>query len=130
MSDVGIWGYGGGPSGTAEADAALVVAGINADATGDDHENLDDEYVVFENAGDESLDLSGWRVRDEAGHTYVFPDGFIVAAGGRVRLHTGDGTDTDAELYWRRNGAVWNNGGDTVTVETADGRTILERPYG
>ena len=47
-----------------------------------------------------------------------------------MRLHTGDGTDTDAELYWRRSGAVWNDAGDAVTVETADGRTILERPYG
>ncbi|PSQ13793.1 hypothetical protein BRD02_11755 [Halobacteriales archaeon QS_8_69_73] len=71
----------------------------HTDATGDDHGNLDDEYVVFENAGDEPLDLSGWRVRDEAGHTYVFPDGFIVVAGGRVRLHMGDGTDMGAELY-------------------------------
>ena len=128
--DIGVWGYGGGQSGAAEADAALVVAEIHADATGNDHENLDDEYIIFENAGDEPLDLSGWRVRDEAGHTYVVPKGFTLAAGGRVRLHTGDGTDTDAELYWRRNGAVWNNAGDAVTVETADGRTILERPYG
>ncbi len=125
---VGVWGFDGIPD--TEADADLAVVEIHADAAGDDNENLDDEYVVFENAGDGPLDLSGWQVGDEAGHTYVFPDGFTLPAGQRVRLRTGDGTDTDADLYWRRNGAVWNNDGDTVTVRTADGRVVVERSYG
>ncbi|ELZ40407.1 beta-lactamase [Halorubrum tebenquichense DSM 14210] len=33
--------------------AALEVATINADAKSDDGENLNDEYVIFENTGEE-----------------------------------------------------------------------------
>jgi competence protein ComEC len=107
----------------------LVLETINADAAGDDRENLDDEYVVFRNAGDETLALGGWTVRDESGKTYAFPDGFTLAAGASVRLHTGSGTDTDTDLYWDAGRPVWNNGGDTVIVENNDGETVIEEAY-
>jgi len=51
------------------APTALTIADINADANGDDRENLNDEYVVFENTGDDPLDLASWTVEDEAGRT-------------------------------------------------------------
>jgi len=46
----------GGTTGTADS---VQIGDINADAEGDDRENLNGEYVVFENTGDEQLDLSG-----------------------------------------------------------------------
>jgi competence protein ComEC len=52
---------------TTAAPAALAVAEINADTAGDDTDNLNDEYVIFENSGGETLDLSGWTVEDDAG---------------------------------------------------------------
>lgn len=111
------------------SESGLVVAEIHADAEGNDNENLNDEYVVFENRGDEPLDLSGWTVGDEAGKTYTFPDGFTLDPGARVTLHTGSGSDTATDLYWGRDGAVWNNGGDTATVRDADGNVVAERSY-
>ncbi|AXG06898.1 MBL fold metallo-hydrolase [Haloplanus rubicundus] len=107
----------------------LVVAEINPDPDGPDREHLDDEYVVFENADDEPLDLSGWTVEDEAGRTYTFPDGYVLAAGGTVTLRTGTGTDTDAELYWGLGSAIWNNDGDTVIVHNSDGDPVLRETY-
>lgn len=65
--------------------------------------------MVFENAGDETLVLGGWTVSDGAGHTYTFPDSFTLGPGEQVVFHTGSGTDTATDLYWGRNGAVWNN---------------------
>ena len=127
---VGLWGFENGSSATAGSETGLVVAEVHADAEGDDHENLNDEYVVFENAGAEPLELSGWTVRDEAGHTYVFPDGFTLPSGGRVTLYTGEGTDTETELYWHSEGAVWNNGEDTVVVATAGGERVRSASYG
>jgi competence protein ComEC len=112
-----------------ETGAALEVATINADAEGDDRENLNDEYVVFENAGDEPIDLSGWTVEDEAGRSYEFPQGFTLEAGATVTLRTGSGTDTDTELYWGSDSPVWNNGGDTVILSDDDGDRVIEVSY-
>jgi len=110
-------------------ESGLVVSTLHYDAAGNDNENLNDEYVVFENRGDETFALGGWTVRDEAGHTYVFPDGFALGPGELVTLYTGSGTDTATELYWGRTGAVWNNGGDTLTLVDDSGATVLERSY-
>ncbi len=108
---------------------SLAVAEINADAAGDDRENLNDEYVTFENTGDAPLDLSGWQVREGAGRTYTVPEGVTLDPGEQVTLHTGSGTDTTTDLYWGLDGPVWNNGGDTVTVIDSDGITVLEVSY-
>lgn len=126
----GLWAcaHTGAPSPT--ADGALRIVAIRADAPGDDHENPNGEYVVFENAGTRPLDLSGWTVRDEAGHTYTFPAGFTLGPGERVTLHTGDGTDTATRLYWGVAGAVWNNDGDTVRVSHPNGTVVAETSYG
>ena len=109
--------------------SALAIAEINADATGDDREQLNDEYIVFENTGDEALDLSGWTVSDEAEQTYTFPAGTTIDPGATVTLHTGSGTDTERDLYWGSGRPIWNNDGDTVTVVTANGEQVLSQSY-
>ena len=111
------------------SESGLAIATINADAAGNDNANLNDEYVVFENRGESALDLTGWTVADAADHVYTF-DALTLAPGGQVTLHTGSGTDTETNRYWGRNGAVWNNGGDTVTVRDASGRVVARRTYG
>jgi hypothetical protein len=107
----------------------LAVVEIRADAPGNDHENLNEEYVGFENTGGTDLELGGWTVRDEADHVYRFPNGYTLAAGETVTLHTGSGTDSQTDLYWGEGRAVWNNGGDTVIVRDADGREVTRREY-
>jgi len=52
-----------------------------------------------ENADEEPLDLSGWTVRDEAGHIYVVSDGFVLEPGSRVTLYSGAGSDDGTALY-------------------------------
>lgn len=118
-----------GSGGSQASDSALEIVEIHEDASGNDHENLNDEYVTFRNEGDEALELSGWTVEDEADHQYTVPSGFTLQAGEEVTLHTGDGTDTDTDLYWGSGRAVWNNGGDTVFVNNADGEQVIEREY-
>lgn len=108
---------------------ALSVAEIHADAEGDDNENLNDEFAVFENTGDDPLEMGGWTVSDAAGHSYPFPSGFSLDPGAQVTLYTGSGSDTSTELYWGANRAVWNNGGDVITVRTEGGTIVLEEDY-
>jgi FlaG/FlaF family flagellin (archaellin) len=93
------------------------------------NEAADNESVVLENIGGNDLDLTGWTVEDEAGYAYEFPDGFTLTSGGQVTLYTGDGTDTDAELYWEMGISVWNDDGDTVHVLNDEGSLVEEYTY-
>jgi competence protein ComEC len=114
---------GGTPTGNLE------IVEINADAEGDDGENLNDEYVVFENTGDGPLDIGGWTVTDEAGKTYTVPEGVTLESGAQVTLHSGSGEDTATDLYWGQGSPVWNNGGDTVIVRNSDGDIVRQEQY-
>ena len=115
---------------TAEESATTFeIADINADAEGDDRENLNDEYVTFENTGEQPLDISGWTLEDAADHSYTIPEGTIVDPQATITVRTGSGTNTDTELYWGSGSPIWNNGGDTVIVQTTDGTTVLEETY-
>jgi micrococcal nuclease len=130
---VGLWGFSDATTPTAVAVAdggvALALIEIRADAPGNDNENLNGEYLVFGNAGREPISLAGWRVTDAADHEYVFPDGTTLAPNATLTLHTGSGTDGGGDLYWGASGAVWNNGGDTVTVRDANGTVVLRTEY-
>ncbi|WP_424016902.1 lamin tail domain-containing protein [Halorientalis pallida] len=108
---------------------ALAITDIHADAAGDDRENLNDEFVRFENRGETDLDLSGWTVSDAADHRFRFPDGTTVDPGARLTLRTGSGTDSATTLYWGQGSPVWNNDGDTVTVRAENGTVMARRGY-
>ncbi len=43
------------------------------DAAGNDHYNLNDEYIVLKNIGGTSINLEGRVMQDKENHTYVFP---------------------------------------------------------
>jgi len=125
----GLWTCATDTTAVADGSGGLTVVRVHADAAGRDGENLNDEYVVFENRGDATLDLSGWQVTDAAAHTYRFPDGATLAPEERLTLHTGSGEDTAADRYWGASSPVWNNDGDTVTVRDRNGTVRTERGY-
>ncbi len=108
--------------------SGIVLATVNADADGPDGENLNDEYVVLENVGDDPVSLSGWTIRDEANHSHTFED-LTLDPGDRVTLHTGTGTDTETDRYWGSSTPIWNNGGDTVTLVDDSGTVVLTESY-
>lgn len=120
-------------SGCAQNVDAFRLTDINANAQGSEFKNLDDEFLVFTNTGSTSLDISGWSVRDEAQAPYVVPDGTTVAPNQKVKLITGTGTDNETsariDLYQDSGRPIWNNGQDTVVVETAGGREVLNETY-
>ena len=97
------------------ADVRIVSACCQVDPEGNDVQHLDLEYVCFENRGGLTADMSGWRVKDLADHTYTFGS-FTLAPGALVRLRTGKGQNTPADLYWGLSVAVWNNDHDTVLL--------------
>ena len=74
--------------------------------------------MCFENQGGVSASMTSWRVKDEYGWTYKFPS-LSLAAGARVKLHTGAGVNSASDLYWGRTAYVWNNSSDTVYLYDA-----------
>jgi hypothetical protein len=110
-------------------EGSIAVQTVHEDAAGDEYDNLNDEYVVFENPENASIDLTGYPVKDEADHRYEFPDGFTLGAGETVTLHTGSGSDSSTELYWGSESPIWNNTGDTVYVSDDAGTLVVEYPY-
>lgn len=119
----------GGTTDPERQQGTLSVATVHEDAAGNDNTNLNDEYIVFENTGDQPLELSNWSISDEAGHTYTFPSGFTLAPGSQVTLHTGSGTDSSSDRYWGSGSAIWNNAGDTIIVADDSGTVVLQEEY-
>jgi hypothetical protein len=101
------------------------------DAPGDDHYNLNQEYVCLTNEGGLAASMGEWQLRDEYGATYVFPD-FTLRADASVRVRTGCGQDALTDLYWCMNRAVWDNpryGGDTVMLYDGRGNLVAKYTY-
>jgi len=86
------------------------------------------EVVVVENAGTSTQDLTGWKVSDDGqGHTFNFPNGFVLRPGSSVKLVSGgSGQDTERVIYWKTR-TVWNNDGDTARLFDPSGGTVSER---
>lgn len=135
-NDVGVWGYTepttSSPSsgGSDRGDGSeIVVSSIHAAAPGNDHENLNEEYIELTNEGNSLVDMTGWMLSDEANHVYHFPSDFTLESGDSVTIYTGSGSDSSTELSWGSGTAVWNNTGDTIIVRNNDGDTVIEREY-
>lgn len=112
------------PSGTVKVNGPC----SQFDAPGNDHYNLNEEWVCFTNYGDEATAMTDWMVEDEADHLYVFPT-FTLPTGATVKLHTGSGVNTQTDLYWGSRRAIWNNTGDTVYLYDAFWNLVDEYSY-
>ena len=82
----------------------------------------------FKNQGEQEIDLTGWRVSDEANHQYLVPH-FILHPGARVMLRTGTGKNSADELYWGSRLTIWNNDHDTVFLRDAEGNLVVAHSY-
>ncbi|MGQ5516895.1 hypothetical protein [Halococcus saccharolyticus] len=70
----------------------LSLAGLQTDADGNDNDNMNDQYLTYENTGDAPLDLTGWTVEDTSDTTYTFRRSRPIA----LRPPTRTRTDTRA----------------------------------
>jgi hypothetical protein len=87
-----------------------------------------DECVEISNFGESAQDLTGWTLKDEQDHTYDFPEGFTLAPGEVVMVHTGVGDDTDTDLYCNMGSPIWNNAGDVATLMDGEGNVVSQYP--
>ena len=102
---------------------------VHADAPGNDHRNPNGEYAIVESLASEDQEIGGWTLCDRASHCFTFPAGAVLAAGGRLFVHTGPGSADNNRYYMGRRQAVWNNGGDTATLYDGTGAVVLVFDY-
>jgi hypothetical protein len=81
---------------------------------------LNVEAVVVQYSGEGELDLTGWHLKDQAGHSFTFPP-FKLFKNGAVQVHTATGTNTAIDLYWGERQAVWQSG-QAVLLTTPEGQ--------
>lgn len=107
----------------------IVVWSVHEDADGNDHENLNAEYITLKNTGGKPADMGGWTLSDSADHSYMFPSRFTLGPDETVTIYTGTGSNSASSLYWGSSSAVWNNGGDTIIVISDSGEIIARHEY-
>jgi hypothetical protein len=90
--------------------------------------SLNAEWVRLKNITSTRKTLTGWTLRDASSHVYHFPT-FGLAAGSTVRVHTGSGSNTASNLYWRSSFYIWNNTGDTAILKNASATTVDRCSY-
>ena len=100
----------------------------NFDAAGNDHFNLNEEWVRIKNVCASARSLNGWVIHDYLrNHTYTFPTGVSIGGGKSITLLTGSGTNTSWKRYWKEPQAVWNNTGiEFAYLRKADG-TLMSK---
>lgn len=118
----GIWARG-------DTGGALAVVAVQADAAGDDKQNLNDEFIIIENQGQGPIDLNGWTVSDAANHRYLFAN-FTLMPNAQAALRTGLGVPSERELFWASRTPVWNNKGDVIFIRDRQGHLVLSHAYG
>lgn len=126
---LGLWA----PDACGSPTSAMVrISAVTDDAPGDDRANPNGEWVEITNDGTTSADLTGWAIRDESTrHRYEF-DEIVLDPGQTARLHSGcsddrfdDRFDDRIDLYWcDPEPPIWNNSGDTVFLQDANGNNV------
>jgi endonuclease YncB( thermonuclease family) len=88
-----------------------------------------DEYVIIRNDGAESVQLQGWRLSDESGKTFIFPN-FEITPGQECRVYTNEIHPEFCGFSFGHGGsAIWNNGGDCAMLHDAQGNLVNQKCY-
>lgn len=105
----------------------LAITHIEYNPEGSD---LQGEFVRIQNGSANTIDLSGWTLRDQENkHTFTFPS-FSLEPNAEVAIWTKSGDNDDSNLYWGNRSAIWNNEGDTAVLSDADGNEVTRFSYG
>ena len=120
------------PAGASAAVSCVKINKIYYDSPGPDNgsnASLNDEWIRLRSACNTTKDLLNFQVRDAAGNTYTFSSSFMLPVDGRVKIHSGKGTNTATNRYWGRTTYVWGNTKDTAKLYDANGYIVQSCAY-
>lgn len=99
----------------------VVVEDVVEDVPGDDVQYEFGEHVVLRNTTGAPVDVTGWSIRDQAGNRLGIGDGYVIPAGGELRVYTGPGPNAPDAYYNGFDRSFLNNtGGDAVALYEPD----------
>ncbi|MEV7169490.1 lamin tail domain-containing protein [Streptomyces sp. NPDC090085] len=110
---------------------SLVISDVRHDAGGrGDRSNraLNGEWVEIRNNGRHGVDLSGFTLSDSDGNRYRF-SGFRLDGRSSVRVHTGQGRNTQRDVYQNRRQQIWDRN-DTATLRDRRGNLVDSDSWG
>ncbi len=81
---------------------------------------VDEEAILIKNSGSMPIALLGWRLTDEDGRAYPFGQVTLFGEGAAITVHSGQGLDGSADLYWGFDEAILRPG-ETVTLVDDEG---------
>lgn len=89
---------------------------------------LDTEKVRISCTGDSSMNLSGWKLVDEDGNEFKFPQ-ITIFPNAVIDVYTTAGNDTSKAIYWGLLQPVWSSG-ETASLFDSQGNLqgIYEAP--
>src|SRR5688572_3583053 len=114
-----------------EAACGVSIYRIYYDSPGTDNgsnSSLNAEWIQLRNNCTVGVSLYRWTVRDTASHVYRFGT-YTLAAGGKVKVHTGGGSNTATDRFWNQDFYVWNNDKDTAKLRNAAGTQVDSCSY-
>jgi micrococcal nuclease len=112
----------------ASTEPGVRIAAVHPNPPGDDAAALVDEYVVIENTGRKTVDLSDWYLVDGDGKTYFFFDR-TLRPGETLVVHVGSGRDTDGHVYWGASTPVLDNDHETLKLVDGDSDRTVRLSY-
>ncbi len=110
-------------------------AGTAGDANRDGtRHSSQDEFIELVNTGAADADLGGWHIADATRSRHVFPAGTVLPAGAALVIFGGGSPQGDfsgATVQTASTGTLsLNNSGDTISLITTQGDTVLSYQYG
>ncbi|MFD6435110.1 lamin tail domain-containing protein [Streptomyces venezuelae] len=111
---------------TARHQGGLHLGTIQYDSPGRDsrsNSSLNAEWVNIHNSGRSSVQLKGYKLKDDTGYTYTFGS-YKIGAGKTVKVRTGKGSNASGVRYWGRTNYVWNNTGDKARLIKPSGSQL------
>lgn len=116
----------------AQAAGVIVINKAYYDSPGKDtgsNVSLNGEFIVLKNVSKRTRYITGWKLRDRAGHVYKFP-ATKIKPGRYMWVRTGKGSNDYNDRYWGRSWYVWNNTGDTAKLRRKDGTLVDKCSWG
>ena len=106
---------------SSEASLELSITAVNACEA--------EEFFTLANDAAEPVELGGLVIRDRTARRGDLSP-FTLSAGGVVRIYTGPApADEVGAISLGRQGSIWNNTGDAIYIDTADGRNLVTLTY-
>ncbi|WJV49123.1 lamin tail domain-containing protein [Streptomyces flavofungini] len=114
------------PATAAPHQGGLHLGYIQYDSPGRDtgsNSSLNAEWVNIHNNTRSTIQLKGYKLKDNTGFTYTFGS-YKIGAGKTVKVRTGKGTNASGVRYWGRGSYVWNNTSDKARLLKPSGAQL------